>query len=347
MWEAFEVIRKRRILALAHLAFIAAILVAWLLTPRPEITLGQFLDGVALVFVVTLSLTVVYVGDRFLKIHGVLHEVKDEIRKSRLVLGEIGCLSDTGRVRRLDEDSVLVVKAFSTYGENPKERVLLTVADGMGGHNKGEVASYLGVAAVAKEIVPQLLFKDEASKFVDILSASMKNANEQILKNASEHKECEGMGTTMTSAIIEGNRIFISHVGDTRAYAISEEKLAQLTKDHSYVQELVDRGEITPEQARHHPQKNVITRVVGYHEDMEVDTYEYGLGETDRILLCCDGLVSHVENQEIADIVLNSFTTSKACRDLVRVANDRGGTDNISVILTPPISKLRPEPRSV
>jgi protein phosphatase len=182
--------------------------------------------------------------------------------KLRSLENRFGYLSDVGRKRDLDEDSVLIVKAFSTYGEKPAERTLLIVADGMGGHSKGELASSLGTSIVTEACFPKLIDKDPKIDYEATLSDSMKQANQKILNYSIEHPECEGMGTTMTAAIVDEKQASFAHVGDTRAYIINAGKITQLTKDHSYVQELVDKGEITPEEARIHPKKNVI-RMVG------------------------------------------------------------------------------------
>ena len=144
----------------------------------------------------------------------------------------------------------------------------------------------------------------------------------------------------MTAVIIENEDIYVGHVGDTRAYLISEEEITQITKDHSLVQQMVDNGEITEDQARNHPQKNVITRVVGYYVDVDVDVITLKWKKNDRILVCCDGLTTHVEDFEIKDIILSSSTPQEACAALIETANKRGGRDNISAIVTPPLGSI-------
>lgn len=264
-----------------------------------------------------------------------------ELEKGELIGGEIGYLSDAGKVRELDEDSLVVARVFTTYEAEPSERILLIVADGMGGHSKGEVASYIGAKTVAEETIPYLLERDDEKEFADILSTNMKDTNQQILQYALDHPECEGMGTTMTVAILDGNQVHISHIGDTRAYQISRDEILQVTKDHSYVQQLVDKGEITPEEAKRHPKKNIITRVVGYYAEVKADTYSEVLKEDDRLLLCCDGLTSHVDDEELKKIVSKALTAKGACEELVRLANERGGSDNISLVLTPKQTDLK------
>ena len=258
---------------------------------------------------------------------------------------EIGYLSDVGMVRELDEDSVFVARTFSTYGGDQTRRVFLIVADGMGGHSKGEVASALGITTVAGLMLPKLIANADGADYPSLLAECIKEANQYILQHSVECPECEGMGTTMTAMLIERQKLYIGHVGDTRAYLISEEQTTQLTKDHSLVQQMVDRGELTPEQARVHPQKNVITRVVGYYAEVDVDVYTFDWDKNDRILICCDGLPTHVEDAEIADAVLSADTPQAACKTLIQQANDRGGKDNISVVVTPPLGVLFGEAR--
>jgi PPM family protein phosphatase len=249
---------------------------------------------------------------------------------------EIGYLSDIGKVREIDEDSVFVATAFSPSNGFSTKKTLMIVSDGMGGHSKGEVASYLATTSVAKEIVPKLFDEEKTTK--DDLVRAIKQANSKILDYSSNHPECEGMGTTMTIALICHPEIYLAHVGDSRAYAILKNEIRQLTKDHSLVQEMVDRGEISKEEAKKHPQKNIITRVVGIFPDIEVETHTYTWKGNTKLFLCCDGLVNHVSDDEIKDIVLKSSSPNDACLNLIKLANERGGKDNISVILTPSLT---------
>jgi PPM family protein phosphatase len=267
-------------------------------------------------------------------------DLKKEPSKPSFGAEEIGCLSDVGKVREIDEDSLFVARTDSTYDGNPRRIILMIVADGMGGHSKGEVASALGVATVAGLMLPKLIANQEGADYSSLLTSCIKEANQQILQRSIECPECEGMGTTMTVMLVDSQKLYVGHVGDTRAYLISEENSMQLTKDHSLVQQMVDRAEITAEQARTHPQKNVITRVVGYYADVDVDVCDLNWDKNDRVLMCCDGLIAHVEDHEIAATVLSSITPQSACRDLVKQANDRGGKDNISVIVTPRLGTL-------
>lgn len=254
---------------------------------------------------------------------------------------EIGYLSDIGKRRDLDEDSVAILKVDSVFQSKVSQRYLFILADGMGGHNAGEVASHLGVKSVAEKLISILLdtskSKDKDDQdYSSVLKLSIKEANKAILDYVKKNPSCEGMGTTLTCAILIDQKLLIGHVGDSRVYLINKNEIVQITKDHSYVQELVDKGGITPEEAKSHRQKNVITRVVGVYDDVDADIFERTLWQEDNILLCCDGVTDIIDDQEIKKIVLKNNNPQESCDELVKLANDRGGPDNISVILFKP-----------
>ena len=251
----------------------------------------------------------------------------------------IGYLSNVGKMRSIDEDSILVINS-NPQNPNKISRQLLIVADGVGGHSKGEIASYLGVKRLAEVIFPWISREGVDKMFSKIIQGSIAEANKSILEYTKDHPECEGMGTTMTLALIDESTIYIGHVGDTRAYLINERSIVRLTKDHSQVQELIDKGEITEEEALHHPQRNVITRVVGYYSEVECDLVTSKINFGDRLLLCCDGLTNYVRDAELKEIVLFNEPQT-ACKILVELANQRGGSDNISVIITPEIQIMQ------
>lgn len=250
---------------------------------------------------------------------------------------QVGYKSDVGMIRSLDEDSIAVIDFSSSYESRDAKKVFAVVADGMGGHSKGEVASQLATKTISENISSLLLEKSvEGKAYEEALRDGFLKANQNIIDRTLGHSECIGMGTTASAAIIDGARLYVGHVGDTRVYIIKDEMI-QVTKDHSLVQELLDKEEITPEQARKHPQKNVITRAIGASSNLEVDVFSRTLEEGDYVLVCCDGLVNEVEDQEIKRIVLNSAKLQDACDELVNLANKRGGRDNISVIAIGPI----------
>jgi len=222
---------------------------------------------------------------------------------------------------------------------------LFVVADGMGGHNAGEVASEWGIRTFARECLSRLLEpvnqpeQEEAATADEpngILDLAVKAANKLLFEKAKEKDIFQGMGTTMTVALVIGQDLYVSHVGDGRCYIINDRETIQITKDHSLVQEMVDGGLLTREEARTHPRKNVITRVVGYYQEVESDSYHRKLYQGDNILLCSDGLWDVLSDQKITEIVLTSETPQQACVELVAQANQLGGPDNISVIIVRP-----------
>jgi protein phosphatase len=250
---------------------------------------------------------------------------------------KVGYLSDRGKKRELDEDSIIIVRNNAVYGSDKDQAVLLVVADGMGGHNAGEVASRLATAKVAEEMVRVMIERDQRDSFDEKgenpLINAVKRANSYIFNEVKKNPQYKGMGTTVTAAVVLGHTVYIGHVGDSRAYIINEKEIRQITTDHSLVQEMVDRGEIKREEAKEHPRKNIITRAVGIYEDIDVDIFkEYIYGE-DYLLICCDGLTDMVLDEDICKMVRRYGDPQKICCELVRKANKNGGLDNISVIV--------------
>jgi protein phosphatase len=249
---------------------------------------------------------------------------------------KIGFATHVGMHRQLNEDSMASLEVTAAYESKTRKRVLLLVADGMGGHNAGEIASKIGSETIVNALAQMLSSKDEnASRYDETLRAAISLANQRILEASVQTPGSEGMGTTITLAIIDGNQLHSANVGDSRCYIINEEDVWQFTKDHSYVQQLVDQGQITCEEARTHPRRNEITRVVGYYGVVEVDTGITSLDQNDLVLICSDGLTAYVEDDELKRIVLDHTDPQKACDELVELANSRGGRDNISVIIAP------------
>jgi serine/threonine protein phosphatase PrpC len=222
-------------------------------------------------------------------------------------------LTDIGRVRTHNEDSVLA------------QPPLFVVADGLGGHEAGEVASSIAVETL----------RDHAPRRPDskALARAVKAANREVIRSAREGFGKQGMGTTMTAAIVEGTRIAIAHVGDSRAYLLHAESLVRLSEDHSMVADMIRRGQLTEAEARYHPNRSVITRALGTDPNMLADTYEIDAAPGDRLLLCSDGLTSMLEDGLICEILEQYRTPEVAARMLVDAANDAGGHDNISVVV--------------
>ena len=229
-----------------------------------------------------------------------------------LALVELADLSDTGRVRRHNEDRSL--------GRPP----VIAVADGMGGAKAGEVAAQLAVEEVAR--------LEEPVEVGDV-RAAVGRANAAIRRMAREDPDKSGMGTTFTAAMLEDGRLDVVHVGDSRAYLWRDGKLRQLTEDHSVVAELVRRGSISPEDAEHHPHRNVITRALGAEPEVTVDTFSEYLRDGDVVMLCSDGLSSYVSEGDIAAVLADAVTLADAAKGLVERANGAGGTDNVTVVL--------------
>lgn len=231
-------------------------------------------------------------------------------------------LSHTGLVRKNNEDSSCV------YDDIP----LLAVADGMGGHQAGEIASHLALDALAdylKESKEAL-----AANPQNVLNAGIKAANKAVYEfSRKDGGKLKGMGTTITALVPEGDKAYIAHVGDSRAYKVSHNRIKLLTVDHSLVNELVKSGGISQEEAEHHPQKNILTRAIGTSPDVEVDIDIEPIEPGDLFLLCTDGLSNQVNLDEIRDMAESPCPLGEKVKNLIEKALDRGGDDNITVVI--------------
>jgi PPM family protein phosphatase len=229
------------------------------------------------------------------------------------VIGRVASVTDTGRKRRRNEDA---------YVSDPP---LFAIADGMGGAQAGEVASRLAAAAVQEGGA-----RDGGEERIFEL---IQEANRRVYDRASTDPHTSGMGTTMTVAIVDGDRVAFGHVGDSRAYLIRDGEMQQLTEDHSLVNELMKSGKLSREEADIHPQRSVITRAVGTDPDVDVDTFTVDAQTGDLFLLCSDGLTDVVAEDEILDLVeRNRADIDRALKALVKEANRGGGEDNITVV---------------
>jgi PPM family protein phosphatase len=257
----------------------------------------------------------------------------DTIIRSRH--GMMGFASNVGRVRPVDEDSILAMEVRTAYLSESRTRLLLMVADGMGGHRRGDVASRIAVQTVARTLLPLLTSEGDIPRSVYYreLGAAVGLANHAIFEEARRHPECEGMGTTLSLAVADGRSLHVANAGDSRVYVVNAREIFQVTRDHSLVQEMLDRGELMPDEARHHPRKNVITLALGAFEEMTPDIGCLTMEPGDFVLLCCDGLINHVEDDDIHRVVVETSDPQTACEILVTLANKGGGTDNISVII--------------
>ena len=198
----------------------------------------------------------------------------------------------------------------------------------MGGHAAGDLASRVCVETAVSSIEGS-----GQTETIPILAEAVQKANRAVLKKAAEKPEYAGMGTTIVAAVIDGNTLYVANVGDSRLYLIDDDRIDQITLDHSLVAEMVRSGRISPEQMRNHPEKNIITRAVGGEENVEVDFFDVGLHKGDVVLLCSDGLTNMVEDEQIFRIVRREKTLRDAGQKLISAANSAGGRDNISVVL--------------
>lgn len=237
-------------------------------------------------------------------------------------------VSDIGKKRSENQDRIYV----SNESDDIK---LFIVADGMGGANAGSVASNSAIEYIKDYIfrkLPEINLDKETIE--NLIKEAMHEANNFVYRKANENSKYEGMGTTVITVIIHKNKVYIGHIGDSRVYRIRKNIIRQLTKDQSYVQALVDNGSITREEAKTHPQKNVLMKVLGCEENVDSEIITKGFLKEDKLLICTDGLTNMIEAREIYDMVMENKNDVKlACDELVNEANKRGGDDNISVVL--------------
>ena len=236
-------------------------------------------------------------------------------------------ITDIGRKRQLNQDFIYLSE--TPIGNLPN---VFIVADGMGGHNAGDYASRYAVETVVEEIGASF-----EKNPVKIMGRAIDKANAMIRQRAREDVSLNGMGTTMVIATCMGRYLDVANVGDSRLYLIND-KIRQLSKDHSLVEEMVRLGGIKAEEARNHPDKNIITRAIGVKEDVEPDIYEYRLKKGDMILMCTDGLSNMVEDEDMFNIVKGSRDVVEAVQMLIEKANSNGGRDNIGVIVAEPLA---------
>ncbi|AQU79856.1 Stp1/IreP family PP2C-type Ser/Thr phosphatase [Planococcus faecalis] len=240
--------------------------------------------------------------------------------------------SDTGKIRVVNEDSVAVLK-------RPSGLMLAIVADGMGGHKAGDVASQMTVDQLS-----HYFLEDDDTAFLTLdskkewLSGRIDAINRVVFDHSVANQECKGMGTTLIAALIEGDEGVLCHIGDSRAYLINE-TIQQITRDHSYVNVLVDSGEITQAEAEAHPKKNWIVRALGTESGIERELIDFSFADASYLLICSDGLSNKIPKEELASIVRATAPLSQKGQELVNLANDLGGEDNISLILLSSMDK--------
>lgn len=236
-------------------------------------------------------------------------------------------MTEIGMCRKMNQDYFYASEM--PVGNLPN---LFLVADGMGGHNAGEYASMHSIDTIVKTAEMSIYSGPE-----EILENAIRKANQNLIAKAVEDTSMWGMGTTVVAAVISGSRLYTANVGDSRLYLVRD-RMIQITRDHSFVEEMVRRGEIDREAARNHPDKNIITRAVGAVEEIEIDFFQTELEPKDQILLCSDGLTNMIEDEEINRIIREQESLSGAAEELIRTANQNGGRDNITVIIIDPFS---------
>jgi serine/threonine protein phosphatase PrpC len=253
-------------------------------------------------------------------------------------------LSDVGLIRQNNEDSFLITDLTTglrtadtselthAIGESGS---LLIVADGMGGAEAGEVASQMAVDLVARLFFDQLSTKVsiEPETFVETLKYSVQEANHIVFEEGRANAQLKGMGTTLTAAAIHGESIFFAQLGDSRAYLIRNGFITQMTRDQSLVAQLVASGSLSPEEAKLHPQRNVILQALGVQPQVDVIISAAELRKGDRVVMCSDGLSGKLEAEEIKEVLETWLEPKTACQHLVQLARERGGEDNITVIV--------------
>lgn len=235
--------------------------------------------------------------------------------------------TDVGLIREVNQDYVFVSE--TPIGSLPN---LLVVADGMGGHKAGELASRLAVEHVKQELEQAVEDNPEV-----MIKNAIISANNKLIEVAKDDERLKGMGTTLIVATVIERTLYFANVGDSRMYLLNQ-GIKQLSKDHSLVQEMVRLGGINQEEAKHHPDKNIITRAVGAREKIEIDFFEYRLQKDDKILMCTDGLSNMVEDDEIFRIVKHSRDVVEAVERLIERAKENGGSDNIGVVVAEPFA---------
>ncbi len=231
-------------------------------------------------------------------------------------------MKDIGKCRKINQDYISVSE--EPIGNLPN---LFLVADGMGGHKAGDLASEYTVAKVQEAVS-----KSMQTIPYQILKGAFQYANQKLLEKAGESDSYTGMGTTLVAATVKNDAVYVVNVGDSRLYKIGD-KIEQITEDHSLVEEMVRMGEISKEQARNHPDKNIITKAMGVSDTVEPDYFDTDLQKGECLLMCSDGLTNMVSDRQIKEIVELRTDLESCAKELIRAANQNGGRDNIAVVL--------------
>lgn len=238
---------------------------------------------------------------------------------------KIYCKTDTGKTRDVNQDAYLAHIL-------DEDTAFAVVCDGMGGAKAGNIASTLAAKTIYDYVLRSWQSDMNDTQIKNLLCSAVMSANVEVYDAAQRDEELNGMGTTVVVTIMNNDFAYIVHVGDSRAYLLRDDLLSQITIDHSMVQKMIESGELTAEEARLHPKKNVITRALGVDENVNIDYNELSCNKDDIILICTDGLSNMLENHEIVNIILNK-KLENAAEALVSEANEKGGIDNITAVL--------------
>ncbi len=231
-------------------------------------------------------------------------------------------LTDAGKIRSHNEDSVIITK-------NQSDDYLMAVADGMGGHSAGEVASSIVVSHLSK-CFNESFCNMEKSKAVEWIREMASEANDLIFSYAADHPESKGMGTTLVMAVITNDYVLIGNIGDSSGFVVKDSKLHKVTYDHTLVNLLIKAGELSEEEAKDHPKKNVLMKALGANNPIDIDIFDCDM-DISSVLLCSDGLTSMLDNEQIEKVLLSEGEIEDKVVKLIRKSNNRGGTDNISI----------------
>ncbi len=246
----------------------------------------------------------------------------------------VGCASHIGRVRTHNEDALFILTTAQLGHLTVDPFGLFLLADGMGGHEAGEVASFLASRTAARHLAADILIpylSGQSGTMRKTIADAMCDA--VMAADSAVREQVTGGGTTLTCALVMGHHVHIAHVGDSRAYLFVEGHLRQITRDHSLVDRLVEMGQITPEESLSHPQRNVLYRAVGQGDGLDVDTYVEPMPIHSQLLLCSDGLWGMVPDEQMALMLARGVSPQETCEAMVEAANRAGGKDNITVIL--------------
>jgi serine/threonine protein phosphatase PrpC len=266
-------------------------------------------------------------------------ETASAARRSLSARGlRVGRASNVGQVRDHNEDVLLTLETTQLGAQPTGPLGWFALADGMGGHQSGEVASAIAVRVVTYELLSEILRSYLLSESRDASQPPLSEAlsDAVLAANRAVHEQVPNGGTTLTCALILGERAYLAHVGDSRAYLFADNHLRQITQDHSLVDRLVALGQITPSDALHHPQRNILYRALGQAETVEVDTHVELLPKQYRLLLCCDGLWGSVSEEQLTETLHTAITPQEVCDRLVEAANAAGGKDNITAVVVEP-----------